>query len=101
MSQVLTPQIVDEIPKILISLLVHRTINFMKGGDSYHTSLLSIVQMPAGIPVGTLAIGEAGAKNAALLAVSILATTDSELLGRLKKFREDQTRSVTEQGLGE
>jgi 5-(carboxyamino)imidazole ribonucleotide mutase len=54
-------------------------------------SLLSIVQMPAGIPVGTLAIGAAGAKNAALLAASILALQDSALLGRLAAFREKQT----------
>jgi 5-(carboxyamino)imidazole ribonucleotide mutase len=53
-------------------------------------SLLSIVQMPAGIPVGTLAIGEAGAKNAALLAVGMLATTDAELRTRLRRFREEQ-----------
>ena len=53
-------------------------------------SLLSIVQMPAGIPVGTLAIGEAGAKNAALLAVSMLATTDPELREHLKRFRREQ-----------
>ncbi len=54
-------------------------------------SLLSIVQMPAGVPVGTLAIGAAGAKNAALLAASILALHDSALLGRLGAFREKQT----------
>ena len=59
----------------------------LKGVDS----LLSIVQMPAGIPVGTLAIGEAGAKNAALLAVAMLATTDAGLRERLQRFREDQT----------
>jgi 5-(carboxyamino)imidazole ribonucleotide mutase len=53
-------------------------------------SLLSIVQMPAGIPVGTLAIGEAGAKNAALLAVGMLATTDPGLRERLHRFREEQ-----------
>jgi 5-(carboxyamino)imidazole ribonucleotide mutase len=53
-------------------------------------SLLSIVQMPAGIPVGTLAIGAAGAKNAALLAVGMLATTDPELRERLRRFREQQ-----------
>ena len=57
-------------------------------------SLLSIVQMPAGIPVGTLAIGEAGAKNAGLLAVSILALQDPELRGALDRFREHQTSSV-------
>ena len=53
-------------------------------------SLLSIVQMPAGIPVGTLAIGSAGAKNAALLAVGMLATTDPGLRARLRRFREEQ-----------
>ena len=53
-------------------------------------SLLSIVQMPAGIPVGTLAIGTAGAKNAALLAVGMLATTDPDLRKRLRRFREKQ-----------
>ena len=57
-------------------------------------SLLSIVQMPAGIPVGTLAIGEAGAKNAALLAVAILATADAALTRRLVEFRRRQTQSV-------
>ena len=57
-------------------------------------SLLSIVQMPAGIPVATLAIGEAGAKNAALLAVSILATADASLTARLEAFRAEQTRAV-------
>jgi 5-(carboxyamino)imidazole ribonucleotide mutase len=53
-------------------------------------SLLSIVQMPAGIPVGTLAIGEAGARNAALLAAAMIATTDPELRIRLQQFRDDQ-----------
>ncbi len=57
-------------------------------------SLLSIVQMPAGIPVATLAIGEAGAKNAGLLAVSILALHDAELRAQLDRFREHQTSSV-------
>ena len=57
-------------------------------------SLLSIVQMPAGIPVGTLAIGTAGAKNAALLAISILANSRAELRGKLKAFREKQTQIV-------
>ena len=57
-------------------------------------SLLSIVQMPAGIPVGTLAIGEAGAKNAGLLAVSILALQDENLRGALDRFRQHQTSSV-------
>ena len=57
-------------------------------------SLLSIVQMPGGVPVGTLSIGNAGAKNAALLAVAILATTDAGLRGRLKAFRDEQARSA-------
>ena len=57
-------------------------------------SLLSIVQMPAGIPVGTLAIGEAGATNAGLLAAAILATSDPALAERLQAFRADQTASV-------
>jgi 5-(carboxyamino)imidazole ribonucleotide mutase len=57
-------------------------------------SLLSIVQMPAGIPVGTLAIGDAGAKNAALLAVGMLATTDPELRARLRRFREEQAAAA-------
>ena len=58
----------------------------LKGMDS----LLSIVQMPAGIPVGTLAIGRAGATNAALLAVAILANTRPTLRERLRRFREEQ-----------
>ena len=57
-------------------------------------SLLSIVQMPAGIPVGTLAIGNAGATNAALLAVAILANTRPELREKLRQFRADQTARV-------
>lgn len=59
-------------------------------------SLLSIVQMPAGIPVGTLAIGEAGAANAGLLAAAILATSDEALAERLKAFRSAQTAGVAE-----
>ncbi|WP_184428400.1 5-(carboxyamino)imidazole ribonucleotide mutase [Rhodoblastus acidophilus] len=59
-------------------------------------SLLSIVQMPGGIPVGTLAIGKAGAINAALLAASILALTDPELAKRLEAFRARQTENVAE-----
>jgi 5-(carboxyamino)imidazole ribonucleotide mutase len=57
-------------------------------------SLLSIVQMPAGVPVGTLAIGEAGAKNAALLAAEFLAASRPELRERLHAFREEQRRNV-------
>ena len=59
-------------------------------------SLLSTVQMPAGIPVGTLAIGKAGAVNAALLAVAILALSDEDLRSRLLAFREEQTRTILE-----
>lgn len=57
-------------------------------------SLLSIAQMPGGIPVGTLAIGAAGAKNAALLAAAVLATTDEGIRERLIAFREKQTADV-------
>ena len=59
-------------------------------------SFLSIAQMPAGIPVGTLAIGEAGARNAGLLAAQILALSDEALAGRVAAFREKQTASVPE-----
>lgn len=59
-------------------------------------SLLSIVQMPAGIPVGTLAIGTAGAKNAALLAASIIALSNKMVADKLDGFRENQTSSVAE-----
>jgi len=59
-------------------------------------SLLSIVQMPAGVPVGTLAIGKAGAINAALLAASILALSDPELARRVDAQREQQTAAVSE-----
>lgn len=57
-------------------------------------SLLSIVQMPGGVPVGTLAIGKAGATNAGLLAVAILAGKRPELRERLRQFRDEQTRAV-------
>ncbi len=57
-------------------------------------SLLSIVQMPAGIPVGTLAIGTPGAKNAAIFAASILAINEPELATRLDAYREAQTKSI-------
>ena len=64
----------------------------LKGMDS----LLSIVQMPAGVPVGTLAIGKAGAVNAALLAAAILATGDAALAERLERWRAAQTDAVPE-----
>jgi 5-(carboxyamino)imidazole ribonucleotide mutase len=64
----------------------------LKGMDS----LLSIVQMPAGIPVGTLAIGKAGAINAALLAAAMLASSDETLAARLAEWRSKQTEAVPE-----
>ncbi|HET9019971.1 MAG TPA: 5-(carboxyamino)imidazole ribonucleotide mutase [Acetobacteraceae bacterium] len=68
----------------------------LKGMDS----LLSIVQMPAGVPVGTLAIGRAGAVNAALLAAAILAGTDAALAARLDAWRAAQTDSVPDRPTG-
>lgn len=62
----------------------------LKGLDS----LLSIAQMPGGVPVGTLAIGKAGAKNAGLLAAAIIALEDKKLSARLKKWRGEQTKKV-------
>lgn len=67
----------------------------LKGMDS----LLSTVQMPAGIPVGTLAIGPAGARNAALLAVAILANSRPDLRERLKRFRAEQSEKVLRETL--
>jgi 5-(carboxyamino)imidazole ribonucleotide mutase len=67
----------------------------LKGLDS----LLSIAQMPKGVPVGTLAVGEAGAANAGLLAASILALQDKSIKQALKKFRDTQTKTVLKQKL--
>jgi 5-(carboxyamino)imidazole ribonucleotide mutase len=67
----------------------------LKGLDS----LLSIVQMPGGVPVGTLAIGKAGATNAALLAVAILARTRPPLREKLRRFREEQAERVGQEKL--
>ncbi len=67
----------------------------LKGIDS----LLSIAQMPAGVPVGTLAIGEAGARNAGLLAAGIVALRDPKVRQRLQNFRRKQTRTVLKQRL--
>ena len=64
----------------------------LKGMDS----LLSIVQMPKGVPVGTLAIGESGAINAGLMAASIIALGDEAVAGKLDAYRQAQTESVTE-----
>lgn len=68
---------------------------YLKGQDS----LLSIVQMPKGIPVATFAIGEAGAANAALFAIAQLAVTDEKLADKLQQFRKDQHQSVLEMQL--
>lgn len=68
---------------------------YLKGQDS----LLSIVQMPKGIPVATFAIGEAGAANAALSAISILATTDEALAGKLDDYREELQQMVLDMKL--
>ena len=68
---------------------------YLKGMDS----LLSIVQMPKGIPVATFAIGEAGAANAALYAVSILAASDETLVTKLEQFRNDQQQMVVDMDL--
>jgi 5-(carboxyamino)imidazole ribonucleotide mutase len=68
---------------------------YLRGEDS----LLSIVQMPKGIPVATFAIGEAGAANAALAAIAILATTDETLAARLLAYREKQTQAALEMKL--
>jgi 5-(carboxyamino)imidazole ribonucleotide mutase len=62
-------------------------------------SLLSIVQMPGGVPVGTLAIGKPGSTNAGILAVSILANSRPELRTRLREFRNDQTQKVRQERL--
>ena len=62
-------------------------------------SLLSIVQMPAGVPVGTLSIGESGAANAALLAVAMLATGDAELRERLRRYRDERRDAVLQETL--
>jgi 5-(carboxyamino)imidazole ribonucleotide mutase len=69
----------------------------LKGMDS----LLSIVQMPSGIPVGTLAIGKAGATNAALLAIAILGNSRPELRAKLRQFRVEQTAKVRKDSLPE
>jgi 5-(carboxyamino)imidazole ribonucleotide mutase len=68
----------------------------LKGMDS----LLSTVQMPAGIPVGTLAIGAPGARNAALLAIAILGGSRPELRDKLRKFRAEQSEKVLRETLG-
>jgi len=80
---------------VLPVLAVPMESQALKGMDS----LLSTVQMPAGIPVGTLAIGKPGAINAALLAVAILANTRPELRKKLHAFREEQARKIKQETL--
>lgn len=70
---------------------------YLRGEDS----LLSIVQMPKGVPVATFAIGEAGAANAALFAISLLANHDEQLAQKLAQFREQQTQTVLDMTLPE
>ena len=81
-------------PRSILDRLALRTLSIeskkLKGLDS----LLSIAQMPKGIPVGTLAIGEDGAINAALLAASILANSNKTIKNKLKSWRLSQTKSV-------
>ena len=67
----------------------------LKGLDS----LLSTVQMPAGIPVGTLAIGNAGARNAALLSIAIIAARHPELRDKLRRYRAEQAEAITRETL--
>ncbi len=82
--------------KTLVPVLgVPISATMLQGVDS----LLSIVQMPKGVPVGTLAIGKPGAANAALLAIEILATTDPDLRDRLRNWREARTKEVLTQDL--
>lgn len=84
------------LPGMVASLTVLPVLGVPVQSRALHglDSLLSIAQMPGGVPVGTLAIGEAGAKNAGLLAVSILATHDEALRQKLRAFREEQTEKV-------
>ena len=81
--------IISPLPVIGVPI---KSSNSIDGWDS----VLSILQMPGGIPVGTLAIGKAGAKNAGLLAAAILATTDEALSAALEDYREKQTSSVAD-----
>ena len=81
----------------LPGMLAAKTIVPVLGMDA----LLSMVQMPKGVPVGTLAIGEAGAVNAALLAVAMLATTDQALAARLVEWRAARERAVLAETVGE
>ena len=86
------------LPGMIAALTVLPVLGVPVASRALHgqDSLLSIVQMPAGVPVGTLAIGQAGAVNAALLAAAILALGDAELAERLERWRRAQTDAVAE-----
>lgn len=79
----------------VLGVPIGRETSMLRGVDS----LLSIVQMPKGVPVPTLAIGQAGATNAALSAVSILALADDDLRSRLEQFRAEQTERINREKL--
>ncbi|MEX1147944.1 MAG: AIR carboxylase family protein, partial [Sphingomonadales bacterium] len=86
------------LPGMLSSLTIVTVLGvpFQSKSLSGLDSLLSIVQMPGGVPVGTLAIGNAGARNAGLMAASIVANGDQRVAGALKAWRADQTASVAD-----
>ena len=84
------------LPGVIASMTTLPVIGVPVGGKVPLDSLLSIVQMPAGIPVGTLAIGKAGATNAGLMAAAILALSDPDLAERLKTWRQNITDNVAE-----
>jgi 5-(carboxyamino)imidazole ribonucleotide mutase len=86
-----TPELAAELPVLGVPM----ESASLKGMDS----LLSTVQMPAGVPVGTLAIGKPGAKNAALLAIAILANSRPELRAKLHRFREEQKQKIAKETL--
>ena len=91
------------LPGMLAAKTLVPVLGRARGGDALNgmDSLLSIVQMPKGVPVGTLAIGKPGAANAALLAAEILAASDAELYSRLAAWRAARTKEVLEQRLEE
>ena len=94
-----TPQIAAEFAGALAARTTLPVIGvplISAGGLEGVDALLSTVQMPPGVPVATVAIGKAGAKNAAILAVQILALSDGALAGRLSKFKESQEKKVIE-----
>ena len=82
------------LPGVIASMTPLPVIGVPVGGAVPYDSLLSIVQMPGGIPVGTLAIGEAGAKNAGILAAQIVGNHNDKIRQKVAKFRLEQTQSV-------